>query len=56
MIDASRMRPFDLLAQLDPARTLFIVASKTFTTQETVANAQMELLSYIQKLKVSRQG
>jgi glucose-6-phosphate isomerase len=28
------------LAGLDPARTLFIVASKTFTTQETMSNAQ----------------
>ncbi len=28
------------LAGLDPARTLFIVASKTFTTQETMTNAQ----------------
>ena len=28
----------DTLA-LDPARTLFIVASKTFTTQETMTNA-----------------
>ncbi len=28
-----------LLARLDAARTLFIVASKTFTTQETMANA-----------------
>ncbi|KLK91358.1 glucose-6-phosphate isomerase [Microvirga vignae] len=27
------------LAHLDPARTLFIVASKTFTTQETMTNA-----------------
>ncbi|MCC6468938.1 MAG: glucose-6-phosphate isomerase [Alphaproteobacteria bacterium] len=27
------------LASLDPARTLFVVASKTFTTQETMANA-----------------
>ncbi len=27
------------LARLDPARTLFVVASKTFTTQETMANA-----------------
>jgi glucose-6-phosphate isomerase len=27
------------LAKLDPARTLFIIASKTFTTQETMANA-----------------
>jgi glucose-6-phosphate isomerase len=29
----------DTLAELDPARTLFIVASKTFTTQETMTNA-----------------
>lgn len=27
------------LARLDPATTLFVVASKTFTTQETMANA-----------------
>jgi glucose-6-phosphate isomerase len=27
------------IARLDPARTLFIVASKTFTTQETMTNA-----------------
>ncbi len=30
----------DLAGELDPARTLFIVCSKTFTTQETLANAQ----------------
>ena len=30
----------DLLADAEPARTLFIVASKTFTTQETMANAR----------------
>jgi glucose-6-phosphate isomerase len=30
-----------VLRGLDPARTLFIVASKTFTTQETMANAQV---------------
>lgn len=29
-----------LLASLDPARTLVIVTSKTFTTQETLANAE----------------
>jgi glucose-6-phosphate isomerase len=29
----------DTLARLDPARTLFIVASKTFTTVETMTNA-----------------
>ncbi len=30
----------DALAGLDPAATLVVVASKTFTTQETLANAQ----------------
>ena len=30
----------DLLETADPARTLFIVCSKTFTTQETLANAR----------------
>ena len=29
----------ETVAHLDPARTLFIVASKTFTTQETLTNA-----------------
>ena len=29
----------DLLQDIDPASTLFLVASKTFTTQETMANA-----------------
>lgn len=29
----------DLFARLDPARTLFIVVSKTFTTYETIQNA-----------------
>jgi len=30
----------DLAVELDPGRTLFIVCSKTFTTQETLANAR----------------
>lgn len=30
----------DTLAQVDPETTLFIVASKTFTTQETMTNAE----------------
>jgi glucose-6-phosphate isomerase len=29
----------DLTAALDPATTLFVICSKTFTTQETMANA-----------------
>jgi glucose-6-phosphate isomerase len=31
----------DLSTQLDPARTLIIICSKTFTTQETLANARL---------------
>ena len=37
-IDASHI--VETLRPLDPATTLFIVASKTFTTQETLTNAQ----------------
>jgi glucose-6-phosphate isomerase len=40
---AANVDPHDLKRALqgaDPERTLFIVASKTFTTQETLANAQ----------------
>lgn len=36
-VDGSHLR--DTLADLDPATTLFIVVSKTFTTQETMTNA-----------------
>lgn len=39
----SNVDPSDLencLSDLDPAHTLFVVASKTFTTQETLTNAQ----------------
>jgi glucose-6-phosphate isomerase len=38
-----------LLAQLDPATTLFIVASKTFTTQETMANAQVARAWFLER-------
>lgn len=40
----SNVDPADMdrvLANVDPERTLFIVASKTFTTQETMANATL---------------
>jgi len=37
-VDGNRMA--DTLAGADPKRTLFIVCSKTFTTQETLANAR----------------
>ena len=37
-VDAADIQ--DVLARLDPATTLFVVSSKTFTTQETLANAE----------------
>lgn len=37
-VDGCRLA--DLLAQADPARTLFVVCSKTFTTLETLSNAR----------------
>ncbi len=40
----------DTLANLDPARTLFVVASKTFTTQETMTNARSARDWLLQKL------
>ena len=36
-VDASDL--FSVLASLDPETTLFLIASKTFTTQETMTNA-----------------
>jgi glucose-6-phosphate isomerase len=38
------------LAGLDPARTLFIIASKTFTTQETMTNAASARSWLLEKL------
>ncbi len=38
-LDASQMK--DLLATLNPATTLFIVVSKSFTTRETLVNAEL---------------
>ncbi|WP_036289764.1 glucose-6-phosphate isomerase [Methylosinus sp. PW1] len=40
----------DTLAGLDPARTLFIVSSKTFTTQETMANAALARAFIVERL------
>jgi glucose-6-phosphate isomerase len=37
-VDAAHLT--DILKHLDPARTLFIIASKTFTTVETMTNAR----------------
>jgi len=37
-VDGTHIR--ETLSDLDPAETLFIVASKTFTTQETMTNAE----------------
>jgi glucose-6-phosphate isomerase len=41
----------ETLARLDPERTLFIVASKTFTTQETLTNARTARAWLLDKLR-----
>jgi len=40
----------ETIARIDPARTLFIVASKTFTTQETLTNARTARTWLLDKL------
>src|SRR5204863_3469575 len=40
----------EAVRELDPARTLFIVASKTFTTQETLMNARSARAWLLQRL------
>jgi glucose-6-phosphate isomerase len=42
----------DVLRTADPSRTLFVVCSKTFTTQETLANAQTAREWLIERLGV----
>ncbi len=46
-VDASEIA--EVLRQVDPERTLFIVASKTFTTQETLTNAQTARAWFLNK-------
>jgi len=41
----------DVLAAVDPETTLFIIASKTFTTQETLANAHSARKWFLNKAK-----
>jgi glucose-6-phosphate isomerase len=45
-----------VLRQLDARRTLFIVASKTFTTQETMANAQLARAWFLQHYGVGAEA
>jgi glucose-6-phosphate isomerase len=40
----------DILAEADPRRTLFVVVSKTFTTQETLANARTARAWLVERL------
>ena len=47
-VDAAQIT--DILKPLDPARTLFIIASKTFTTVETMTNAQTARRWIVEKL------
>jgi glucose-6-phosphate isomerase len=46
-VDGHDLAP--LLARLDAKRTLFIIASKTFTTQETMANAEAARAWFLQQ-------
>ena len=48
-IDGSDLH--ECLMQIDPSESLFIVASKTFTTQETMTNAEVAKNWLIQKLE-----
>ena len=47
-VDAFDME--SVLSQVDPAQTLFVVVSKTFTTQETLLNARMARAWLVEKL------
>lgn len=39
------------LQKLNPETTLFVIASKTFTTQETITNAESAKLWFLEKSK-----
>src|SRR5438477_9638121 len=41
----------ETLKKIDPERTLFLIASKTFTTQETMTNAQTARKWFLKKAK-----
>jgi glucose-6-phosphate isomerase len=53
-VDGADIR--DTLAALDPARTLFLVASKTFTTIETMTNAATARAWIVERLGESHVG
>ncbi len=46
----------ETLKRVDPERTLFIVASKTFTTQETLTNAKTARSWLLEKLKAGNEA
>ncbi len=48
-VDAAQIR--ETLAKVDPEQTLFLVASKTFTTQETMANAHTACDWFLKKAR-----
>ncbi len=48
-IDASATK--EVLKNLDPETTLFIIASKTFTTDETMTNAEIARCWFLEKIK-----
>jgi glucose-6-phosphate isomerase len=53
-VDGTHM--VETLKRVDPERTLFIVASKTFTTQETLTNAKTARAWLLEKLKAGQEA
>ncbi|MFM2338092.1 MAG: hypothetical protein RL115_1285 [Bacteroidota bacterium] len=51
-IDGSHIA--EILKKIDPAQTLFLVASKTFTTQETMTNAHTARQWFLKKAKLEK--
>tara|TARA_Y100001970_G_scaffold86905_1_gene109697 strand:- start:10536 stop:12200 length:1665 start_codon:yes stop_codon:yes gene_type:complete len=47
---------FEILKSLDPESTIFIIASKTFTTQETIINAKTIKDWFLQKSSIKSLG
>ena len=45
----------EILKKLNPETTLFIIASKTFTTQETITNATTAKMWFLDTAKVSNE-
>ena len=54
-IDAAEAKLDEILKKLNPETTLFIIASKTFTTQETITNATTAKMWFLDTAKVRKE-